>query len=175
MFSTTVRSGGVPLSSNCASLTGDFSPTVYLYDGKGLTANVIEEVGSSGNVLARYTQGTDVDEQLIEFRSGTNSNYQRDGLGSVTSLSTSAGALSSTYSYDSFGELTASTGTITNPFQYTGREFDSETGIYYYRARYYDQNAGRFLGEDPMRFEIGINFYPFVQDDPVGHIDPSGH
>jgi hypothetical protein len=62
-----------------------------------------------------------------------------DGLGSVTSLSNSAGALGQTYSFDSFGKQTASAGSLVNPFQYTGRELDSETGLYYYRARYYDR------------------------------------
>jgi RHS repeat-associated protein len=161
-------------SGRCIQKSAASATINYLYDGMSLGANVIEEIDNSGNVLARYAQGTDVDEQLIELRSGTTSYYQRDGLGSVTSMSNSAGATSGTYSYDSFGKLTASTGTLTNSFQYTGRDFDSETGIYYYRARYYDQNAGRFLGEDPLRFEIGINFYPYVQNDPVGHIDPSG-
>jgi RHS repeat-associated protein len=63
-----------------------------------------------------------------------------------------AGALANTYTYDSFGKLTASTGSITNRFQYTAREFDAETSVYYYRARYYDQSAGRFLSEDPLFF-----------------------
>jgi RHS repeat-associated protein len=51
------------------------------------------------------------------------------------------------YEYDSFGNLTISTGTVENPFRYTGRELDSETGLYYYRARYYDPTTGRFLSE----------------------------
>jgi hypothetical protein len=58
-----------------------------------------------------------------------------NGLGSVTSLSTSGGAIANTYTYDSFGNLTASSGSLTNPFRYTAREFDSETSLYYYRAR----------------------------------------
>jgi ATP/maltotriose-dependent transcriptional regulator MalT len=62
--------------------------------------------------------------------------YQLDFLGSTTSLSNSAGALANTYTYDSFGELTVSTGTLVNPFQFAGREFDPETGIYNYRFRY---------------------------------------
>ena len=62
-------------------------------------------------------------------------------------------------SCSSFGKLTASTGTLTNPFQYTGREFDADTGAYYYRARYFDQNTGRFISEDPIKFKGGVNFY----------------
>jgi RHS repeat-associated protein len=109
-----------------------------------------EELDQSGNVLARYAQTTNVDEPLAALRSGTTSYYDADALGSITALTNSAGSVANTYRYDSFGKLTASTGTLTNPFQYTGREFDPETGAYYYRARYFDQNAGRFISEDPI-------------------------
>jgi YD repeat-containing protein len=72
------------------------------------------------------------------LRSGTTSYYQADGLGSLTSLNNTSGALANAYTYDSFGNLTASTVSLTNSFRYTGREFDTETSLYYYRARYYD-------------------------------------
>jgi hypothetical protein len=61
------------------------------------------------------------------LRSAATSYYHVDGLGSVTSLSSSAGAIANTYTYDSFGKLTASSGSLTNPFQYTARESDTET------------------------------------------------
>jgi RHS repeat-associated protein len=66
------------------------------------------------------------------------------------------------YTYDSFGNVTNSTGSVTNFLEYTGREFDTETGLYYYRARYYDTITGRFLSEDPVRFESELNFYDYV-------------
>jgi RHS repeat-associated protein len=99
---------------------------------------------------------------------------EQDGTNSVTSLSSNAGALANTYSYDSFGKLTASSSTITNPFQFTGREFDQETTIYFYRSRYYDPNVGRFFSEDPIRFSGGPDFYAYVRNSPIGLIDPSG-
>ena len=150
--------------------SGPLGTTNYLYDGN----NLIEEMDGSGNVLARYTQGTKVDEPLSALRGGTTSYYQADGLGSVTSLSNGAGALANTYSYDSFGKLTASTGTLTNPFQYTGREFDSETGIYEYRARYLDQNIGRFISQDPAGYKAGMNVYRYARNNPALFVDPSG-
>jgi len=61
-----------------------------------------------------------------------------------------------------------------NPFRYTGRESDTETGLYYYRARYYDQSAGRFLSEDTLRFDAGVDFYTYVRNNPINFIDPSG-
>jgi YD repeat-containing protein len=110
--------------------SGPLGTTNYLYDGP----NDIEEVDGTGNGLARYTDGQRIDEPLAELRSGNTNFYEQDGLGSVVSLSNGTGTLSGTYIYDSFGNLTASTGTVTNPFRYTGREFDQETGIYYYRV-----------------------------------------
>jgi RHS repeat-associated protein len=137
--------------------------TNYLYDGM----NLLEEVDNSGNVLARYTQGASVDEELSELRANTTSYYDADGLGSITSLGNGAGALANTYTYDSFGKLTASTGTLTNPFQFTGREFDQETGIYYYRMRYYDSNSGRFVSEDPAAFDLQWpNLFSYVKNSP---------
>jgi RHS repeat-associated protein len=151
--------------------SGPIGTTNYLYDGP----NLLEEVDGSGNVLARYTEGTSTeDEPLSELRSGTTSYYEQDALGSVSSVSNSAGALANTYTYDSSGKRTASTGSITNPLRYTGREFDSETGLYYNRARYYDPSSGRFLSEDPIRINGGIDYYVYVLNDPVDNDDPDG-
>jgi RHS repeat-associated protein len=88
--------------------------------------------------------------------------------------SSAAGAIANTYTYDSFGKLTASTGSITNRFQYTAREFDSESGLYYYRARYYDPSTGRFLSEDPSHFAGGINYYDYTMNSSTGWTDPTG-
>jgi len=144
--------------------------SIYVYD----LQNLIEETNSSGAVVARYTQGVKIDEPLAMLRSGATSYYQADGLGSVTSLSNAAGALAQTYAFDSFGKQTAASGSLTNPFQYTAREFDSETNLQFSRARYYDPNAGRFISEDPIGFRAGNNFYQYVLNDPLNSIDPLG-
>jgi RHS repeat-associated protein len=77
----------------------------------------------------------------------------------MASLSSGAGALAQNYTFDSFGEQTASSGTLTDPFQYTARQLEPETNLYYCRARYYDPGTGNFLSEDPIRFEGDLNFY----------------
>jgi RHS repeat-associated protein len=144
--------------------------TNYLYDG----SNAVEDLDQSGSLIARYAQTQNIDEPLAEQRSGTTSYYEADGLGSVTSLTSSAGAIANTYTYDSFGRLTASTGSISNRFQYTAREFDSETGLYYYRARYYDPSTGRFTSEDSEGFDAGPNFYRYVSNNTLNEVDPFG-
>jgi RHS repeat-associated protein len=147
------------------------STSIYAYDGD----NLVEETNSSGAAVARYAQqGLNIDEPLAMLRGGATSYYQLDGLKSVTSLSTTAGALAQTYTFDSFGKQTATSGSLTNPFQYTGRESDTETNLYFLRARYYDPTMGRFLSEDPIAFKGGMDFYRYVRNNPVMHRDPMG-
>ena len=125
--------------------------------------------------MARYSQGLNIDEPLAMLRSGTTSYYQADGLGSLTSLSNTSGALANTYTYDSFGNLVASSGSLVNSFRYAGREFDLETSIYYYRARYYDPTAGHFISEDPLKFFGGdVDFYRYVWNSAVNSRDALG-
>ena len=144
--------------------------SVYAYDGD----NLIEETNATGGVVARYEQTQNIDEPLAMLRTSATSYFHADGLGSITSLSNSAGTIANTYTYDSYGDLTASTGTLVNSFRYTGRESDPETGLYYYRARYYDPSTGRFLREDPAGFGGGINFYSYVSNTPPNGNDPFG-
>jgi len=150
-----------------SSLSGT---SVFAYDGD----NLVEETNSSGAAVARYSQTQNIDEPLAMLRSGATSYYHADGLGSISSLSNAAGSIANTYTYDSFGKLTASTGSLVNPFQYTARESDAETGLYYYRARYYDSSLGHFLSEDPIRYSGGIDFYVYAKNNPITLSDPFG-
>ncbi|MGB8589861.1 MAG: RHS repeat-associated core domain-containing protein [Candidatus Acidiferrales bacterium] len=149
------------------------SPTatsIFAYDGP----NLIETVNSTGGVVARYAQGPIIDEPLAEVQGGTTDYYEADGNGSVTSLSNAAGALGQTYTFDSFGNTTNSSGSVTNPFQYTAREFDTEINLYYLRARYLDPTTGRFLSEDPKRTTAEFNFYRYALNSPLNLTDPLG-
>jgi RHS repeat-associated protein len=149
------------------------SPTatsIFSYDGD----NLVETVNASGGVVARYAQDLNIDAPLAMLRGSTTDYYEADGLGSITSLTDTTGALAATNTYDSFGNTVASTGTLRDYFQYTGREFDTETGLYFYRTRYYDPDLGRFMGEDSQRFEAGVNFYVYALENPILFIDPFG-
>jgi len=74
--------------------------------------------------------------------------YHTDGLGSIVDLTDNLGAIVQSYVYDSFGNIVLQNGSLVNPYTYTGRKFDSESGLYFYRSRYYDPRIGRFLRED---------------------------
>ena len=150
--------------------SGPSGTTNYLYDG----ANSITNIDDSGNIVTRYTQGPGVDQPLSQSRLGTATYYNSDGIGSISSLTDASGTTAATYVYDAFGNLSLSTGSITSPFRYTGREFDSETALYFNRARYYDPAIGRFLSSDPIEFNSGMNFYVYTGNRPVILIDPSG-
>ncbi len=149
---------------------GPLGTTNYLYDG----TNIIAEVDSAGNILARFALGPLIDEPLSQFRSGATTYYQAEGSGSITSMADSSATIAATYSYDSYGNLSASTGTIVNPYRYTSREFDAETGIYYYRARFFDPSNGRFLSEDPKKTTAEFNFYRYALNSPLNRMDPLG-
>jgi RHS repeat-associated protein len=144
--------------------------TIFSYDGD----KVMEELSSGGTAVARYTQGLGIDEPLAMYRSGVASYYHADGLGSIAALTNASGNPVAGYLYDSFGRLAASAGSMASPFRYTAREFDPETSLYYYRDRYYDSSVGRFLAEDPLRFDGGNHFYLYVLNNPVNFIDPWG-
>jgi YD repeat-containing protein len=117
--------------------TSPSGTTAYVYDGD----NIVEELnGATGTLGERYTYGPGIDEPLVGQRQPQIFYYEADGLGSVTSLTDPTGAVAATYTYDSFGFMTASTGSATNWLRYTARQFDSDTALYYNRARYYRQD-----------------------------------
>jgi RHS repeat-associated protein len=90
-------------------------------------------------------------------------------------LTKSNGSAANTYfGYNTFGAMPAPSETVANPFRFTGREWDSEINLYYYRARYYDPLFGRFLSEDPSQFARGVGLYTYVFNDPANEVDPSG-
>ena len=117
------------------------------------------EYDGTNTLQTRYTHGPGIDEPIAVTKGGNTFYYHQDGLGTVTELTDSAGATSKAYAYDAYGNILDSLGTLEQPYTYTGREFDSESGLYYYRARYYDAGTGRFLQKDPVGLKAGPNGY----------------
>ena len=121
--------------------------TRYVYDNE----DILLEYDGSNNLLARYTHGIGIDEPLIMERGGQSYFYGTDGLGSISQLTDSTGIVIQSYIYNSSGKIVKQTGSVVNPYAYTAREYDTESGLYYYRARYYDASIGRFLQEDILQ------------------------
>jgi RHS repeat-associated protein len=99
--------------------------------------------------------------------------YHQDQLGSTRALTDATGSVVANYSYDAFGNLTAQSGSINNPFLFSGQYRDAETGLYYLRARYYDPGTAQFISRDP---EVSSTWepYAYAADNPLNLTDPSG-
>jgi len=168
----------------------------YVYDGSQV-ALVINgtwtgnQIHSQGNLAKRYLNGSGVDELLVdEALSGNTANplwAAVDHLGSVAQLLDGTEAIVEHREYDAFGNILALhdsngnlEGTAGNPdlaaldsvFAFTGREWDNDAGLYYNRARWYEPESGRFIGEDPAK--DGFNLYRYSGNDPVNFHDPTG-
>ncbi len=142
----------------------------YVHDGDDLFA----ELDSSYAVQAEYTYYPGVDRPHSVRRAGSMYYYVTDHPGNVVGLVDSAGTLRNEYRYDAFGLSEYTSETIANGLAYAARELDSETGLYFNRARYYDPGLGRFISEDPIGLEGGINVYAYADNDPISNVDPYG-
>ena len=140
--------------------------TSFLYDG----INPIKE--TTGSVVNAILSGLDTDERFVRTEPSGSRYFLVDALGSTLALADAAGAIQQTYAYEPFGQSTSS-GSSTNPYQYTGRENDV-IGLYYYRARYYSPTLKRFISEDPSGLIAGLNEYAYSANNPVLYRDPTG-
>jgi RHS repeat-associated protein len=110
---------------------------------------------------------------LEQIAGNTTSYYHQDRIGSTRSISNASGSVVSTYSYDAYGNVTSSTGSLVNPFRFAGQYMDSESGLQYDRARYYDPNFGGFVSRDPAAAATRQP-YEYVANSPVNGSDPGG-
>ena len=145
------------------------STTGYLYDGR----NYVQEQNSSGAVTAALVTGG-IDELFTRATSAGISVPIADALGSIIGETNGAQTVTTNYSYDPYGATTQSGTSTGNVQQYTGRENDG-SGLYYFRARYYNSQYGRFLSEDPIGWNSGpANNYAYVGGDQILRRDPFG-
>jgi RHS repeat-associated protein len=168
-----------------ANPAGASFTTDYYYDG----ARVIEEQTTGGATIATYSYGNYVDEVLTMDRGGNTYYYHQNALATPHALTDSGANVVERYTYDVYGSVSVLDaayvllplnpwGTphsaVGNPWLFTGRQLDEETGLYFYRARYYDSLKGRFLERDPLGYIDGMNLYEYVRSRPTRFTDPSG-
>ena len=149
------------------------------------SAGVLGEYDGSDNLLRKFIYGPGIDEPICIIDVGDSNavyHYHFDGLGSVVALSDVNNVIVESYSYDVFGAPTIydanqteiSASAIGNPYMFTARRADDETALYYYRARYYAFDIGRFLQTDPVGYYGGLNMYTYCGNNPVAYVDPLG-
>jgi RHS repeat-associated protein len=149
------------------SRTANGTTTSFLYDGSDI---VLDRVSGGGTI--DYLNGPDVDDKLKQSSTATGDIYfLQDHLGSTIALANASGGIIEKLSYEAFG---ASTGSALTRYGFTGRELDPLTGLLHYRAREYDPYQGRFFTEDPIGFGGGMNFYAYLDDDPINGTDAFG-
>ncbi len=139
----------------------------FVYDAE----DVVEQ-RQNGATAFKYFHGPGIDNLLARQSStGAVRYFVADHLGSIVQVTNVAGTQVVTRTYDPWGALTnSSTG---SGYAFTGREWDNEAGLYYYRARYYDPTVGRFVSEDPLPGS-SVDSYEYVRNNPLSLSDPSG-
>lgn len=146
--------------------------TRYLHDGD----NLFMELDGNGAPVVEYAYwGLDNPHSML--KSGQTYYFVQDPVGgSVKGLVRhSDNSVQAQYGYTMFGQQeTTIVDNVGNVLRFAGREYDSETGFYFNRARYLDPQTGRFVSEDPIGVVGGINLYSYAGNDPVQKRDPTG-
>jgi RHS repeat-associated protein len=146
----------------------------FVYDFTKILSDVLAEYDNSGILLASYSHGAEIDNVISMRKNNKSYYYLTDGLGSITSIIDHSESQANTYLYDSYGSVIQKTESVSNPYGYTGRRLDDESGLMYYRARYYSPDIGRFITADPIGFLAGINLYTYSSNNPISYTDPTG-
>jgi RHS repeat-associated protein len=162
-----------PMDYRIGRSGGSLGNRSYFLEGEHL-----ESVESGGALAERYFRGVGTDELVAGWLNDTDGKtkpflFHHDQVNSVTAVTGHNGGTIQSVKYAAFGTVQSNAGSSPSRLKYTGRE-DDGTGLYYYRARYYDPAIGRFISEDPKGFDAGINFLSYVRNNPVNAVDPSG-
>jgi RHS repeat-associated protein len=141
------------------------------YDGD----DVIADYTGQGVLTASYVNSLTIDSKLLRTDEA-NHWYLYDAQGSVKELVSNSGAIENDYVENAWGEDVPGAGqqTLTDRYQYTGREKDAESGLFYYRNRCLMPSTGRFMQKDPMGMPESPNRYIYLLNNPVNAVDPWG-
>jgi len=141
----------------------------FVYDGDSL----VQHIPGGGAAVNWLTLGQD--QFLTRTDSAGTTSLLTDGIGSTIGLTDVGGNTTGSYAYEPFGSTTATGAGSQSSTQFTGRENDAATGLYYNRARYYNPRSQRFISQDPLGFGSGsMNSYAYAHNDPISFADPSG-
>lgn len=147
------------------------STTQFLYDG----LNPIQELSAGGSPTANLLTGLGTDQYFSRTEDGASRSFLTDALGSTIALADNGGTVQTEYTYQPFGGVTASGEVSSNSLQFTGRENDVATNLFYNRARYYSPIFQRFISQDPVGFVGGdANLYAYVGNAPTIFTDRLG-
>lgn len=170
---TEVRQGGTVIGAYAYDALGrrysrtlNGTTTTYLYDG---ISAVQERVGSTNTDLF----GLGVDNYFSRTTGNNTQTYLKDGLGSTLALVDGSGNLTTAYTYGPYGQTGQTGAADSNSTGYTGREMDAGN-LYYYRARYYNTELHRFISQDPIGLAGSMNWYAYVDGNPISLVDPTG-
>ncbi len=168
-----------------ATPTSPARTTVHIYDGLNVVYEEVFEgvsdptallVGLTPSLKVAYVCGGNTRIAKVETdASGTRREYYylNDHLGSTRAVTDSAGNIVVRMSYEPFGMLKDSSGSVASEaYRYTGKPYDDPIGLYYYGARFYDPSIGRFITQDPA--QDGVNWYVYCSNNPIAYIDPTG-
>jgi RHS repeat-associated protein len=144
--------------------------TKYIYSG----SHMMEERNGATNALTRRYVFAGGEEPVLQMTSaGVVTYIHHDHHGSVIAQSNATtGAVGNKYKYGPFGESAATLPGTT--IGYTGQRYDTELGLYHYKARYFHPGIGRFLQPDPIGYKAGMNLYAYCSNDGLNHTDPDG-
>jgi RHS repeat-associated protein len=143
-------------------------------DSTGLAAESLGASGATGTETSTFGASANLTTVSVALLPATNALFfHQDQLGSARMLTNTAGAVEATFTYDPYGDITASTGPATTAFLFADQYRDAESGFYYLRARYYDPATAQFLTVDPD-VATTLSPYAYVADDPLNATDALG-
>jgi RHS repeat-associated protein len=158
------------LGNRVKKVAGAVTEELY-FDGADCVGERYTVQGESPVTVAYVTPR--LDENMVMTRGGTDYCYTQDGLGSVRELINTTQTTQNSYDYEAFGSFYGTpTENVPNRYTYTGREWDAERSLYYYRRRTYCSDTGTFLQADPVAAEVSL--YRYVGNLPTLMIDPIG-
>ena len=149
----------------------------FLYDGQNNLADI------SGDdiipiIATSYTPSLGIDDLISMHQGAATYYYLRDGLNSVRYIQNSDETIQASYEYNPYGGIRSQNGTTDNLFAFTGRRVEPDSGLMYYRSRYYNPSIGRFLKKDSYKSSLldplGLHRYVYVKNNPVNWVDPKG-